>query len=177
MDYNIYLQQIEQYEYKQCVNDAAQYYNVPELLIYSIMKKEKGSILKDGSKLTNVNKNNTIDIGEMQINNENLKFLSKFNYSKSVLLNNRCANIYAGTFYLADGYYKFRNWTDAIVSYNIGGSTKKPKEVIAKGLVYAKDVLVTWNGLYYARYHGYPDFRVVKELNQRVMQPLKFAIN
>ena len=80
----------------ECINLAAMQYNVPAVIIISVLKAEGG---RTGS--ASVNKNGTIDYGPMQINTIWLDKLKKYGYSVNDLQYDPCLNVAAGTWILA----------------------------------------------------------------------------
>lgn len=124
--------------HQQCVVEAAQRYQVPGLLIYSVWRKEGGEV----GKISKKNRNGTYDIGPMQINSSWLATLSKFNIDEERLTWDACSNIHVGAWILRSNYARYGDWTKAIISYNIGTQLKGPKLNI--GLNYARDVLTYW---------------------------------
>ena len=80
----------------ECINLAAVQYNVPAVIIISVLKTEGGRV---GS--ASMNKNGTIDYGPMQINTIWLDKLKKYGYSVNDLQYDPCLNVAAGTWILA----------------------------------------------------------------------------
>lgn len=81
-----------------CINHAAETYEVPATIILTIIKKENG---KNGDAIRN--KNQTIDYGVMQINSIWLPKISAYGYTKDDLQFNACKNVEVGTWILAQG--------------------------------------------------------------------------
>lgn len=82
----------------ECINEAAQLFQVNPLLIKAIIWKESHN--KPGA--INFNNNNTRDIGIMQINSIHLSSLKSFGFDESQLRNDSCVNVFAGTWILSD---------------------------------------------------------------------------
>jgi soluble lytic murein transglycosylase-like protein len=122
-----------------CLPDIATYYQVPQLLVQSIMIIEGGKV---GDKI-GPNRNKTYDLGVMQINTIWEKELNKkFRIDEHALIWNECTNIAVGTWILASRYVEFNNdWTTAIMAYNAGYK-------LENGRKYAEKVLTVWNKLH-----------------------------
>lgn len=104
-----------------CIPYISEQYQVPQSIIKSVIKNESSwknviSVNKDGSK----------DIGVMQINTWWLPILKKHNIFKADLMN-VCTNIAVGSWILRYEYLHFKNWQNALASYNAGrGKYKNP---------------------------------------------------
>jgi soluble lytic murein transglycosylase-like protein len=96
----------------ECVLSASQHYNVPVALITAIMDTESGEVAK-----ANNNSNGTQDYGPMQINTIWLKELEQYGFTQKVLINNGCANVFAGTWILAGKLAKYPTW-EAVGRYH-----------------------------------------------------------
>ena len=128
-------------EATQCVASTAVRYDVPELLLHSILMKENGrtgkcSVNKDGSK----------DCGLAQINDKWKDYFEKKGVGYQFIVNDQCTNIQASA-YILKTYYnkKEKNWFKAIVSYNIGPYKWTPTRY-SIGHKYATDVVSRWWG-------------------------------
>ena len=79
-----------------CINTAAITYHIPATLIVSILKKENGR-----TGLAVKNKNDSYDLGNMQINTSWLPMLARYGYTRHDLQYNPCKNVMAGSWILA----------------------------------------------------------------------------
>ena len=97
-----------------CIEQAAYAYQVPAIVILSVMAQESG---KTGH--YTLNKNNTRDLGPMQINSTWLPRLSKSGITESALINNGCLNVFVGTAILREHAATARgNWWHAVGDYH-----------------------------------------------------------
>ncbi len=137
----------------QCVAQASQRYQVPELLLYSIMKQEGGA-----PGVAHKNRNGTYDLGRMQINTSWLPVIAPFGYSRARLLRDDCANIMVAAWILRGNQIKaggtWAAWTPAVQAYNAGwrAGTAQPRTA---GRQYARSVLLHWWAAY--RYVTQPE--------------------
>ena len=79
-----------------CLQQAAQRYHVPEMLLTAIRLQEGGQ-----PGMANRNTNGSVDYGVMQINSIHLSVLSEAGYTADVLRWNVCANIRVAAWILA----------------------------------------------------------------------------
>lgn len=122
----------------QCVAFAADRYQVPELLLYAIMKREGG---RPGT--VSRNRNKTVDMGRMQINSSWLPQLAAYGITANHLVWTECTNIGVAAWILRGNYVKTRgDWGEAILRYNVG--VPKTPAARAIGMRYARAVLTTW---------------------------------
>ncbi len=125
----------------QCIADASVRYQVPELLLHAILRKENGRM---GQAVHN--KNGTYDMGLAQINTAWVPYFSKYGVGIEHLLYDTCTNLQASAYILKDSELKFQgDWFKAIVAYNIG-PYNWTNERYAKGYRYATDVVNNWWG-------------------------------
>ena len=105
-------------DWEHCYLDASKRYQIPARVLRAIARVESGE--KTGA-INEANRNGTTDYGLMQINSQHLQRLKRYNISKSVLLNNPCANIHVGAWILAENMVtaKGKPWL-AIGAYNAG---------------------------------------------------------
>lgn len=126
----------------QCVAQAAARYQVPELLLYSIMKQEGGAPGVIGH-----NRNGTVDMGRMQINSSWLAVIGPWGYSAQRLIYDDCANIMVAAWILKGNQLRaggdWNAWGPAIQAYNAGWQGKSTKPRLA-GRRYAHAVLLHW---------------------------------
>ena len=110
-----------------CWNKAESAYGVPAKLLYAIAKVETN--LQPNK--VGLNKDGSMDIGLMQINNRWLPTLRKFNISQQDLFDH-CTNVMVGAWILADNIQRLGyNW-NAVGAYNA--------KTIWKRDIYAKKV-------------------------------------
>lgn len=65
-----------------------------------------------------MNKNNTIDVGMMQINSIHFKALANYGISENLLRENRCANVFSGTWLLKKSIQHYGYTWDGIGNYH-----------------------------------------------------------
>lgn len=122
----------------QCWQDAAMRYGQPIDLLYAIARVETGN--KSGI-VSKPNKNETYDIGLMQINSSHLPMLKKrlaFEFwpgapeaiankpvTQSLLLADACVNLHVGAWILSEAIKRHGyNWV-GIGAYNAGSMSKR----------------------------------------------------
>jgi len=116
-----------------CFDQAGRDYNIDPLLLMSISIKE--SRLK-ASAVNKANSNGSEDVCGMQVNSSHYRKLSKFNISRSDLLNDPCICVYSGAWVLAHNFRSYgKNW-DSVGMYNTGPS----KNLIVKRREYARSI-------------------------------------
>lgn len=126
----------------QCIAQASSHYQVPELLIHAVIRREGG---RNGS--VSRNKNGTDDLGLSQINTLWLPELARFQITASHLVRDACVNVTVSA-YILKRYQVQKNgdWVKAIISYNIGPNNwTEPR--YATGVAYARDVVKYWGEL------------------------------
>lgn len=127
----------------QCVAQASSRYQVPELLLHSILMKENGRTGKCSK-----NKNGTYDCGLAQINTTWLPHFAKYGVTQEMLYGNACTNIQAAAYILRWNFLrKQEQWFPTIMAYNIGPYNWTPART-AIGQRYANDVVARWWGFY-----------------------------
>lgn len=89
----------------ECINQAAQLFHVPAMMIVSVIKIENGW---NGAAIQN--KNGTADLGVMQVNSSWLKALKKYGITRKSLQFDPCVNVHTGTWILAKGLAKDEGW-------------------------------------------------------------------
>lgn len=123
----------------QCIAQASERYEVPELLIHSILMKENG---RTGQ--CSRNNDASLDCGLAQINTKWVPYFLKYGIRQEHLLGDACTNIAASAYILKKNYLlKSNDWFSAIVAYNIGPNARDPNR-ISIGHKYAKDVVGYW---------------------------------
>lgn len=126
----------------QCVAQASSRYQVPELLLHSILMKENGRTGKCSK-----NKNGTYDCGLAQINTTWLPHFAKYGITPEILYGNACTNIQASGYILRWNYERKKDWYQATMAYNIGPNNwTAPRMTVGKR--YADDVFSRWWGFY-----------------------------
>lgn len=125
-----------------CIAKHAQTYQVPELLLHSILVKENGrtgkcSKNKDGSK----------DCGLSQINSKwIIDFNKRYNVTEYAITNDNCLNIQASAYVLRTYFNIKQDWFYATMAYNIGPYRWKERPNALKvGDKYAREVFSHWN--------------------------------
>lgn len=125
----------------QCVADASVRYEVPELLLHAILRKEDGRMGRAVK-----NKNGTFDMGLAQINTTWITHFSRYGIKLEHLLYDTCTNLQAAAYILKDNANKFHgDWFKAVVAYNIGPSNWTPARY-AIGYRYATSTVTYWWG-------------------------------
>lgn len=79
----------------ECMVEAAEYHQVPMAILAAVMRQEDGRVGKKSP-----NKNGSYDHGPMQVNTLWLDELAAQGVSYGLLMNNGCANVYAGAWIL-----------------------------------------------------------------------------
>ncbi|MBC8737246.1 lytic transglycosylase domain-containing protein [Paraburkholderia sp. UCT31] len=127
----------------QCIAEASQRYDVPELLLHSILMKENGRTGKYST-----NKDGTYDLGLAQINTRWLSFFGRYGIRPDDIMNKTCTNVAIGAYILKYNWQRQgHDWFKATVAYHIGNASWTP-ERYARGYRYAKDVVQYWWGFY-----------------------------
>lgn len=132
----------------QCIVQASSRYEVPELLLHAVIRKEGGKMGKYSK-----NKNGSYDFGLAQINTSWLPRFAASGITPSQLLNDTCVNVSASAYVLKYNWLRQHDWFKAIVAYNIGNNNWTPVRY-AIGYRYAADVIFYW--------HGFHDYVVQK---------------
>jgi soluble lytic murein transglycosylase-like protein len=88
-----------------CINQAAEIFSVPAMMIISVMKIENG---RNGDAIKN--KNGTYDLGVLQVNNRWLKQLKPYGITQKKLQFDPCVNVEVGTWILAKHMAKKEGW-------------------------------------------------------------------
>lgn len=130
------------YEDTVCIAKHANQYQVPELLLHSILVKENGRKGKCSK-----NKDGTEDCGLSQINTKWIQdFYKRYKVTKDQIKNDNCLNIQASAYVLRTYYNMKQDWFYATVAYNIGpyNWNKRPKG-FKIGDTYARSVFSYWN--------------------------------
>ena len=124
----------------QCIVQASHRYQVPELLLHAVIRKEGGRMGRYSK-----NRNGTYDLGLAQINTSWLERFEKYGITASHLLNDTCTNVSASAYVLRYNWLRQNDWFKAIVAYNIGNNNWTPARY-AIGHRYASEVLHYWHG-------------------------------
>lgn len=120
-------------EMEGCWDKAGKTYGVDPWLLMAVAKVESSF----NPKAINKNKNNSYDIGMMQINSFWLPTLSKYGISSKDLLN-PCTSVFVGSWIMAQNIKRFGYNQDGIGAYNSPGNI-----VIRRK--YAKAVYIAYN--------------------------------
>ena len=126
----------------QCIAQASSRYEVPELLLHSIINKENG---RTGQCVRN--SNGSYDCGLAQINTSWASFFAKQGVNARDLFLGSCLNIYASAYILKYNYLRKGSWPGAIAAYNVGPNATSP-EALQVGQRYARDVIKRWWGFH-----------------------------
>lgn len=132
----------------QCIVDAAVKYQVPELLIHSIILTEngtKGQCVVNRDKKTN--KVLSWDCGLSQINTVQLNTLQKYGITVNHLAHDNCLNVATSAYILRQNYDLKKDWFKATMAYNIGPYNWTDDRVKI-GVKYATKVVGYWKQLY-----------------------------
>jgi len=123
----------------QCIAQASARYQVPELLMHAVLRKEGGRM---GQAVKN--RNGTYDLGLAQINTSWVEHFGRYGVTRESLQTDTCTNLYASGYILRRNFNLKRNWTDAIIAYNIGPNQWTPNRYRI-GVTYARDVIRYWH--------------------------------
>lgn len=115
----------------ECFDQASEYHQVNASILRSIAIKETSSC----QNVVRRNKNNTLDIGCMQINSDHLDNLSKYGISIDDL-HNQCKNIYIAAWVYKRQILKYGDNWKAVGAYHSRTPSKRD--------AYAKDVYFIW---------------------------------
>jgi len=128
-----------------CAAAAAQYYQVPELLLDSILEQEGGQLGHYSR-----NRNGSYDLGPAQINTSWLPKFARFGIGAAPLMNNACTNLYAAAYVLRTyvNVYGGQDWFRAAMAYNVGTKGWSNPVRYRTGYYYAYSVIRRWWGLY-----------------------------
>lgn len=96
-----------------CINQAAKTYFVPATLILSVLSAEGGE-----TGLASKNLNGSYDLGNMQINTAWLPMLRRYGYTRSMIQNNPCINVMAGTWILSQAIADGKSYWDGVGDYH-----------------------------------------------------------
>lgn len=125
----------------QCIADASVRYEVPELLLHAVLRKENG---RTGQAVRN--SNGSYDMGLAQINTVWVPHFARYGVKLEHLLHDTCTNLQASAYILKDNLLKFKgDWFKAIVAYNIGPNNWTSARY-SVGYRYASDVVRYWWG-------------------------------
>lgn len=124
-----------------CIAQASSRYQVPELLLHAIVRKEGG---RNGLAVTN--SNGSRDLGLAQINTVWLKELRAFNITEHSLKTDACLNLHVSGYVLRKFYNLKQDWFHTAVAYNIGPNKWTPARY-SIGHKYASDVVRYWQEL------------------------------
>lgn len=97
-----------------CIHQAATCFKVNPLLIQAIIWKES----YNRQETINFNKNNTHDVGVMQINSIHFNLLNKIGISEDTLIKNSCTNVFSGVWILRNMVNQYGNTWEAIGRYH-----------------------------------------------------------
>jgi len=98
-----------------CFTQAAEYYDLPEILLRAIVQYESGG----NENAVHVNKDGSRDIGLMQINERWLPTLKRQGISEADLWDG-CVNLFVGAWILSRNYMRTQDIWQAVGAYNGG---------------------------------------------------------
>ncbi len=114
---------------RDCIEEAAQCFKINPLLIQAIIWQES----KNNQQAITKNSNKTTDLGIMQINTVNIDTLNVMGINKTMLTENRCANVFAGSWLLKQ-HINHQGYTwHSIGSYN--SQTPVYRDTYAKKII------------------------------------------
>lgn len=129
-------------EVVRCVAHASARYQVPELLLHSILLKENG---RAGACVSN--RNGSSDCGLAQINTVWREYVERKGIPWAAVRDDACTNVHVSAYILRTyARQKQGDWFSASVAYNIGPNNWTSARY-AIGYRYAADVLGTWRYL------------------------------
>ncbi len=96
-----------------CINQAAQEYHVPAILIISVLNVERGR-----AGVISKNKNGSADFGSMQINSSWWPELYRYHITKRDVIYDPCTNVKVGAWILAQSIAESRNLLVGVGDYN-----------------------------------------------------------
>lgn len=132
-----------QKEAVQCIAQASVRYEVPELLLHSILMKEGG---RSGQCVSN--RNRTKDCGLAQINTSWAGyFKEKYKLGFDQISQDACTNIYVSAYILKSNFNLKGHWFYATMAYNIGPNNWTDTRYRI-GHAYASDVFARWRGFH-----------------------------
>lgn len=142
-----------QKEAVQCIAQASVRYEVPELLLHSILMKEGG---RSGQCVTN--RNRTKDCGLAQINTSWAGyFKEKYKLGFEQISQDACTNIYVSAYILKTNFNLKGHWFYATMAYNIGPNNWTDTRYRI-GHAYASDVFARWRGFHAYVERNSPNF-------------------
>ena len=123
-----------------CWDEAGAYHGVDPWLLYAIAYVESNyNPLARG-----VNKNGSVDLGLMQINDSWLPELHRWGVPDSALFN-ACASTYIGAWVMAGNFRHYGYSWKAIAAYNVGDVDRADRARV--GLAYARRVYAAYAAL------------------------------
>jgi soluble lytic murein transglycosylase-like protein len=128
-------------EVVQCVANAAQYYQVPELLLHALLQKERGRV---GQAVRDAN--GSYDLGLAQINTVWASEFARFGITPEQIRDDPCTNLYAAGYVLRlnVNHYGGNDWYRATMAYHAGSSGWRNPTRYRIAYSYASDVIKRW---------------------------------
>lgn len=126
----IYATQMKPYaKYRKCIRYTAETFNLPEMLILSVLKTEGGSLGQCNRISSEKNKqmDNTTDCGPMQINNVRSQQIADIGLSYKEIKSSACKNIVAGGYILASEIKKSGDFWSGVGNYHYHKKGPAPK--------------------------------------------------
>ena len=117
-----------------CIWSAAGYYRLPPLALVGILDVEGGQ-----AGMASRNADGSEDLGPMQINSRWLPRLERSGLTRTEILANPCANVWAGAWILALSYARDRDIWTAIGHYHSRkrGESRRYRRKVAKAIAKA----------------------------------------
>ncbi|MHB1285532.1 MAG: lytic transglycosylase domain-containing protein [Leptospirales bacterium] len=115
-----------------CVWSAADYYRLPPLALVGILGVEGG---RPGQAVRNAD--GSEDLGPMQINSRWLPRLARYGLTRSKILMNPCANVWAGAWILARAYARDGDVWRAVGHYHSWrkGESRRYRRKVAQAIL------------------------------------------
>ena len=125
----------------QCVANAAQYYQVPELLLHALIQKERGRV---GQAV--LNGNGSYDLGLAQINTVWAPQFARYGITPEQIRDDPCTNLYAAGYVLRLNVNHFggSDWYRATMAYHAGSNRWQNPIRYRIAYSYASDVIQRW---------------------------------
>jgi len=97
-----------------CIIDAAECFQINPLIVKAIIWQES----KNNQNVINKNKNNTTDVGLMQVNSIHFPSLEALGVNTKLLIENSCANVFSGVWILNQAIHHYGYTWDGIGYYH-----------------------------------------------------------
>lgn len=122
----IYSTHLKQYsQYRKCIQFTTETFNLPEMLILSVLKSEGGTTGKCSTIM--VKGKPTTDCGPMQINSQRAAELSEVGMTYEDVRRDGCKNIFGGGYLLAKEIIKSKDFWTGVGNYHYNKNGKAPR--------------------------------------------------